>query len=308
MARLAVMSEPQTRRDERRDDSRAVSEAEREHSDHISENYRRLMFDSAETWVASAEQTSRPAESGARAATATLERPRLRTEAYAPVREAAPVQEAPVQYAQPAAPVHETVRETYEEHAPSNTAQRLADYVAYPAGKKKVLFEGLAYKNGELIDMRAPAAPAPAAAPAAEAVVMPAAPAFVPAPAPAPAAVPVAAPVEEDALPTRRTLDTLRHNEAALPEAQTRTSALAALSLKTKLVLCAIAAAIILAIVIVCINTGILSSVNADIITKNARLEDLTQQYEQIQDQLDGVLDPDYIDQWAQEHGMVKPD
>lgn len=137
---------------------------------------------------------------------------------------------------------------------------------------------------------------------------MPAAPAFVPAPAPAPAAVPVAAPVEEDALPTRRTLDTLRHNEAALPEAQTRTSALAALSLKTKLVLCAIAAAIILAIVIVCINTGILSSVNADIITKNARLEDLTQQYEQIQDQLDGVLDPDYIDQWAQEHGMVKPD
>ena len=72
--------------------------------------------------------------------------------------------------------------------------------------------------------------------------------------------------------------------------------------------LCAIAAAIILAIVIVCINTGILSAVNADIITKNARLDQLTEEYTQVQDRLDSLLDPDFIDEWAQANGMVKPD
>lgn len=276
MARLAIMDATETRRSERRDESRAISTEEREHSDHISENYRRLLFDNAESWSSAAES-----------AVPTLERQSIRTEAYAPVRETAPV--------------HESVREETAEISPSNTAQRLADYVAYPAGSKKVLFEGLAYKNGELIDTRAPAQ-----APKAEAVVAPAAPAFVPAPAPAPAAAPVQAPAEEDALPTRRTLDTLRRSDSAAEE-QTRTNALAALSLKTKLVLCAIAAAIILAIVIVCINTGLLSAVNADILAKNARLEELTQNYTQIQEDLDAIRDPSNIDEWAQENGMVRP-
>lgn len=278
MARLAIMDATETRRSERRDESRAISTEEREHSDHISENYRRLLFDNAESWSSAAES-----------AVPTLERQSIRTEAYAPVRETAPV--------------HESVREETAEISPSNTAQRLADYVAYPAGSKKVLFEGLAYKNGELIDTRAPAQ-----APKAEAVVAPAAPAFVPAPAaaPAPAVAPVQAPAEEDALPTRRTLDTLRRSDSAAEE-QTRTNALAALSLKTKLVLCAIAAAIILAIVIVCINTGLLSAVNADILAKNARLEELTQNYTQIQEDLDAIRDPSNIDEWAQENGMVRP-
>ena len=278
MARLAIMDATETRRSERRDESRAISTEEREHSDHISENYRRLLFDNAESWSSAAES-----------AVPTLERQSIRTEAYAPVRETAPV--------------HESVREETAEISPSNTAQRLADYVAYPAGSKKVLFEGLAYKNGELIDTRAPAQ-----APKAEAVVAPAAPAFVPAPAvaPTPAVAPVQAPAEEDALPTRRTLDTLRRSDSAAEE-QTRTNALAALSLKTKLVLCAIAAAIILAIVIVCINTGLLSAVNADILAKNARLEELTQNYTQIQEDLDAIRDPSNIDEWAQENGMVRP-
>ncbi len=279
MARLAIMDATETRRSERRDESRAISAEEREHSDHISENYRRLLFDNAESWTPAAESAAVP----------TLERRSIRTEAYAPVRETAPV--------------HESVREETAEISPSNTAQRLADYVAYPAGSKKVLFEGLAYKNGELIDTRAPAQ-----APKAETVVAPAAPAFIPAPAaaPAPAVAPAQAPAEEDALPTRRTLDTLRRSESD-EEEQTRSNPLAALSLKTKLVLFAIAAAIILAIVIVCINTGLLSAVNADILVKNARLEELTQNYTQIQEDLDAIRDPSNIDEWAQEHGLVRP-
>ena len=67
MARLAVMSETM-RRSERREDPRALSVEEREHSDHISENYRKLMFDNAEAWVSSAQ----PAAEKAPAATATL--------------------------------------------------------------------------------------------------------------------------------------------------------------------------------------------------------------------------------------------
>ena len=77
--------------------------------------------------------------------------------------------------------------------------------------------------------------------------------------------------------------------------------------MKTKLVLCAIAAAIVLAIVIVSINTGLLSAVNADIISKNAQLEELTQNYAQVQEELAALQDPDFIDAWAEEHGMVRP-
>ncbi len=285
MARLAVMSETM-RRSERREDPRALSVEEREHSDHISENYRKLMFDNAEAWVSSAQ----PAAEKAPAATATLEHPSMRTEAYTPVREETPVY-APAE-AQPA-PSYTA------EEASKNTAQRLADYVAYPAGKKKVLFENLLYKNGELIDTSAPAAPA---APAAEAVVMPAAPVY----APAMPAAPAQAPAEEDALPTRRTMDTLRHADATQEE--TRTNLLAALSLKTKLVLCAIAAAIVLAIVIVCINTGILSAANADILAKNAQLAELTESYTQVQNELEAITDPAFVDNWAQANGMVRPD
>ncbi len=280
MARLAIMEEAvQTRRGERREEARAVTAEERAHSDQISENYRRLMFDDAASWSTAAERAEEPAETFRG----------LRAEAYAPVREAAPVFETPA------------VQEP--ELSPNNTAQRLADYVAYPTSSKKVLFEGLAYKNGELIDTRAPAAPV------AEAVVMPAAPAAVPAAPAAPAAVPAAAPVqapaEDDALPTRRTMDTLRRAEEAATETSVRSNPLAALSLKTKLVLCAVAAAIVLAIVIICINTGLLSSVNADILTKNERLAELSESYAAVQEELAGLHDPDFIAQWAQQNGMV---
>lgn len=273
MARLAVLNDTQTRRDERREERRAFAEAERAHSERISENYRRLLYDNAEETTAQQDSSF--------AATATLERTApaaLDRMAFAPVHEQAPAAPSPA-------------KET--EAAPAaNTAQRLADYVAYTpaAGNKRMLFEGLLYKNGELIDTTAaPAAPAPVAAP----VQAPAAPA------------PVSAPEEEDdALPTRRTMETLRHAEV-LPETAGQAGLWAALSLKTKLVLCAIAAAIVLAVVIICINTGILSSVNADIALKSTELQSVTQTYRDLQTQIEGIDNADYIAQWAQENGMV---
>ena len=313
MANTAIMEETATRRDERREDRRTA--AEQEHTNRISENYRKLLFDNSETWAtASAEnETHAVSYSAPATATATLER--------TPVM---PVHES-------VAPAEPAEKEQAQDFS-ANTAHRLADYVAYaPAQGKRMLFEGLAYKNGELIDTRAAAAapaaapapvfaaaapavaPAPVFAAAAPAVApapvfTPAAPAYAPAPAPVQApAAPAVKPSEDDALPTRRTLDTLQRGaEMTQTDAQTRTGLLAALSLKTKLVLCAIAATIVLIIALICVNTGILSAANAEIVVKEAQLRDLQSQYAQMQEELNYLQSDEYIDAWAQQNGMVR--
>ena len=283
MANTAIMEETVTRRDERREDRRTA--AEQEHTSRISENYRKLLFDNSETWATASAENETHAESYATpaTATATLER--------TPVM---PVHES-------VAPAEPAQKEQAQDFS-ANTAHRLADYVAYaPAQGKRMLFEGLTYKNGELIDTRAAAA-APAVAPAP--VFAPAAPAYAPVQAPA---APAVKPSEEDALPTRRTLDTLQHGaEMTQTEDQTRSGLLAALSLKTKLILCAIAATIVLIIALICVNTGILSAANAEIVVKEAQLRDLQSQYTQMQEELNYLQSDEYIDAWAQQNGMVR--
>lgn len=283
MANTAIMEETVTRRDERREDRRTA--AEQEHTSRISENYRKLLFDNSETWATASAENETHAESYAApaTATATLER--------TPVM---PVHES-------VAPAEPAQKEQAQDFS-ANTAHRLADYVAYaPAQGKRMLFEGLTYKNGELIDTRAAAA-APAVAPAP--VFAPAAPAYAPVQAPA---APAVKPSEDDALPTRRTLDTLQRGaEMTQTEDQTRTGLLAALSLKTKLILCAIAATIVLIIALICVNTGILSAANAEIVVKEAQLRDLQSQYTQMQEELNYLQSDEYIDAWAQQNGMVR--
>lgn len=283
MANTAIMEETVTRRDERREDRRTA--AEQEHTSRISENYRKLLFDNSETWATASAENETHAESyvAPATATATLER--------TPVM---PVHES-------VAPAELTQKEQAQDFS-ANTAHRLADYVAYaPAQGKRMLFEGLTYKNGELIDTRAAAA-APAVAPAP--VFAPAAPAYAPVQAPA---APAVKPSEDDALPTRRTLDTLQRGaEMTQTEDQTRSGLLAALSLKTKLILCAIAATIVLIIALICVNTGILSAANAEIVVKEAQLRDLQSQYTQMQEELNYLQSDEYIDAWAQQNGMVR--
>lgn len=283
MANTAIMEETVTRRDERREDRRTA--AEQEHTSRISENYRKLLFDNSETWATASAENETHAESYAApaTATATLER--------TPVM---PVHES-------VAPAEPAQKEQAQDFS-ANTAHRLADYVAYaPAQGKRMLFEGLTYKNGELIDTRAAAA-APAVAPAP--VFAPAAPAYAPVQAPA---APAVKPSEDDALPTRRTLDTLQRGaEMTQTEDQTRSGLLAALSLKTKLILCAIAATIVLIIALICVNTGILSAANAEIVVKEAQLRDLQSQYTQMQEELNYLQSDEYIDAWAQQNGMVR--
>ena len=78
----------------------------------------------------------------------------------------------------------------------------------------------------------------------------------------------------------------------------------------TALVLVAvvIAAAVVLIIALICINTGILSSANAEFVVKEAELRDLQTQYAQMQEELDYLQSDEYIDGWAEQNGMVRGD
>ena len=61
-----------------------------------------------------------------------------------------------------------------------------------------------------------------------------------------------------------------------------------------------------LIIALICVNTGILSSANADIVVKEAQLRDLQTQYAQMQEEIDYLQSDEYIDAWAQQNGMVR--
>ena len=184
------------------------------------------------------------------------------------------------------------------------------------------LFEDVNFINGDLVytrDMEAltMAPEAPAATPAA-------APVAAPAPQVAPAdrreAVAATAPsdlpaTDEDAVPTRRTMDTLIRPMAAMakPEAteetNLKTGVFASLSLKTKIVLASIAAAIILAIAIVCINTGLINSLDGKISNRRTRAAEEQQTYEKIVEEIESFNDPnnETVRLWAEEHGMTRP-
>ena len=119
--------------------------------------------------------------------------------------------------------------------------------------------------------------------------------------------MPAYAPAEEDALPTQRTMDTLRHAtaRAGLVE-EPGAGLLSMLSTRAKVVMCAIAAAVVLAIVLICVNTGILNAANAEISVKEAELQNLQQTYSQMQEEIDYLMSDEYIDSWAEQNGMVR--
>lgn len=182
--------------------------------------------------------------------------------------------------------------------APVN-AQRFADYTPYaPPASKKVLFEDVITKDVETT------------APAAATVSAPAAPA--PAYAPKPVAVPekAAAPSEEDALPTRRTMNTL-HRSTVEAATQTSTGFFAALSTRTKVALAAIAFAIVLAIVVICINTGIINAKDANIQALREQVLQKQQTYEEIMNQIEDIENfegsiVEIVTDYAEEHGMIR--
>ena len=202
-------------------------------------------------------------------------------EAYNSARDGEPVEDtvtADVAVAQPQAEV-------------SPAASRIAQYapVAAPAGKRD-LFEGVVYKNGRLerpqTEIKTPEATVVTAAPA-----------------------PVAD--EEDATPTRRTMDTLNRPAAMQTQEAEAIAAPAvavtpALSTKLKAALIAVVTAIVLAIVLICVNSSLIRSLNSDIASREAGLSSLTQATQAVREQIADLTSPESIAEWAARNNMVR--
>lgn len=180
--------------------------------------------------------------------------------------------------------------QSYDEPAEiPSAARRMADYHAHPApAGRRNLFEDIAIKNGELVSIvSAPEAVAPAA-PAAQAVA-----------APAPVVLPDSD--DADARPTPRTMASLN------ARTETQQGFFSSLSTRAKVVMAAVAAAIVLVIALICINTAIINSVNADIAQKQAALDDLKADAQRISEKIEEITDSEYINEWAESAGMQRP-
>ena len=115
---------------------------------------------------------------------------------------------------------------------------------------------------------------------------------------------------EEDALPTARTMDTLHRapviavdGEAVATEQ--RVGFFSALSTRTKTILLALVSAIVISFVLICINSAILNSLNTDIAAKENRLGEIARDTQRVEQRIDDLTDPDNVDQWASDHGLV---
>lgn len=164
-----------------------------------------------------------------------------------------------------------------------------------PAQERKGLFEDLLFKNGQLIDTSAPETPSmtveapvydPSYQPETDYI-----PAFEPS---APAAD------DEDAKPTPRTMS---HQNVA---EQKQTGMLAALSMRTKLVLASVAAVIAILLAVICINTAIINSINEQVSEREEQLTRLTEQLNGINGEIEQLTSPENIEAWAIEHGMSR--
>lgn len=121
-------------------------------------------------------------------------------------------------------------------------------------------------------------------------------------------------PEEDDALPTRRTMETVIRPAAAVQEmalTETRTgfrAAIASLSAKTKAVLISVLSAIVLAIVLICVNTGIIRSLDSDLTNLRSRATQERTTYEYLQEESNRYTDPDseIVAEWAENNGMTK--
>ena len=202
---------------------------------------------------------------------------------YAPVDFVTEVKSAsPVASATPSAPAAPT-------QAPMSNYQRsFADYVRYEARESRGtgLFEGVEYRDiawGQ-------------SAPAEESKVE----------TKAKATVAAADPTDEDAIPTRRTMDTIRRGEHASVAEAVHTSFLSALTPRLKTALVAVAVAIIVAIILVMVNAGIIKSLDGRISLRESEIDHLEQQATEILSEIESLSDPENVSEWAEAHGMMQ--
>ncbi len=295
------------------DRNTSVDEAEKEHRNLIADNYQRYFGERAGTQN---NYNSAPVNNAAPAyretvgyygsATAEQYQSAYRQSRYAPAENRPSAQPSVPSAAQRLADyVPITVGMTKLQRIgdmPSYQAQNVVNYapVSEPETKESEaaparpqLFDGLTFRDGALINEYAPVM---------DPVTKPA-PKPVPEPVRTPEYDPSYTPSEEDALPTRKTLESIR--PAQLKEEETNVGFFASLSAKTKLVLAIVATVLVLMIALVCINTAIINSLNADIENRQTRVTQLVETSNEIQSQISEITDPDNIAIWAQEHGMT---
>lgn len=189
---------------------------------------------------------------------------------------------------------------------PSYQPQGSAAYVpAAPAGEKKQLFEGLTYQNGELIDNTGTVAPTY------DSSYVPAAPAYAPAQAGVYAGTAYEDEEdEEDALPTRMTLDAATRAPQRMETVERSENAVVAffraLSTKAKVALACVAVVVVAMISLICVNTALLNSAEAAVLSRQEQVQVLAQRAEELQAEIDHYNSEEYINQWAQEHGMTR--
>lgn len=183
------------------------------------------------------------------------------------------------------------------DYAPVSAPEAPAPAAPAPAAHTEPkLFENLLYRNGELLDTGA----APEA---------PAAPEYIAAPVYSPSYMPSEyrsdlSEENEDALPTRRTMDTIHRTEDL---EDNKTTFFSALSTKTKLVLAAVTAVIAILLAVVCINTAILNSLDSALAQEQENLGQITSTYDEIRDEIGYLTSDEYIEEWAPQHGLTPP-
>lgn len=213
------------------------------------------------------------------------------------VKEAAPV------VREPAAPVAPQPRESAgkpreAEYTPS-AAERIASFERLPLktnSAKNILFENVIYHNGELkgYELSSPrAATAAEEKPQTKAEVAPA---------------PAGEAESEDARPTPRTMATL-HGAAAMvqqEEEEEKVGFFAALGKRAKLVLAAVTFIVVLAIAIICINSSLINSLQAQIGELGEEAADLETRASQIAENIQDITSEESIAEWAIENGMTR--
>lgn len=174
------------------------------------------------------------------------------------------------------------------------------------APARRELFSDFEYKDHTLVhtDVKEEVA-APEVAPSFSPVAVPAQ--EVPAPA-------TETEEDEDLRPTRRTMETLEREElyrqafAIEQEQRERVGFFASLSSKTKMVLAVLSALFVVAIALVCINTGLINSMKSGLKSKETELQELTRYSEELDGNIERYEDPAFVDDYAEhELGMTRP-
>lgn len=111
---------------------------------------------------------------------------------------------------------------------------------------------------------------------------------------------------EEDALPTRRTLETIRHNEEV--ENEDKITFFGALSIKVKVALAVVTATVLLLIAVMCINTAILKGINSGVAQRETQVALLADALTGIESEIADLTSRENVENWAIEHGMTPPE